>query len=238
MVCTSIVKTALGSAAVMALMSTPLAAKEVAPINFGAQPTFADAVSLSEAYARERLVDPESARFEWPYNFIAGSLKSTFGKRRNGYWTCGWLNARNRMGGYSGRVFLFVMVKDGAVIDYDLDPGDGISTAGATCASAIKNNQLPIAPILGVPANLTPNRGEPFGIQLAFIPTGAVIVTVASGSLASRIGLKIGDQITSINGVPLAGVSPTEMTKRIRELQGDVRFGMMNAQDIVFTRGK
>lgn len=47
-----------------------------------------------EPAIREELMDPESARFEWPFFFSAQS---------NGWATCGYVNSKNSMGGYVGK---------------------------------------------------------------------------------------------------------------------------------------
>ena len=55
----------------------------------------------AEAALRARLIDPDSAKIEWPYGFLYGTWKPPFSKRIEGYWTCGLINARNRMGAYT-----------------------------------------------------------------------------------------------------------------------------------------
>lgn len=54
--------------------------------------------AVAEAAIAGELLDPESARFEWPYGFVFGSVGKDIG-----YYTCGRVNARNRFGGYVGR---------------------------------------------------------------------------------------------------------------------------------------
>ena len=58
-----------------------------------------------EPLIRSELVDPESARFRWPIGFVEYPL---------GYGTCGYVNSKNRMGGYNGDETVKVFVyKDG-----------------------------------------------------------------------------------------------------------------------------
>lgn len=68
----------------------------------------------AEGAVRERLIDPDSARFEWPYGFLNGYWKPVLQKRILGNWTCGRVNARNRMGGYAGSSAFVVVLDDQA----------------------------------------------------------------------------------------------------------------------------
>ena len=64
----------------------------------------------AESALRARLIDPDSARFDWQYGFALGTWKPIFAKAVEGYWTCGTVNARNRMGGYTGNATFVVVV--------------------------------------------------------------------------------------------------------------------------------
>ena len=111
---------AIAPAGALAAPSPPTAA------DFGPAPTFQDAVRLGEAELRARLIDPDSAHVEWPYNFISGSLKSMFSKRRAGFFTCGRVNAKNRMGGYTGQSWFLIIENSGIVTELDIGGDDGI----------------------------------------------------------------------------------------------------------------
>lgn len=57
-----------------------------------------------------RLIDPQSAMIEMPYDFIYGTWRQPFGGSYTGFITCGTVNAKNRMGGYVGAApFVAVM---------------------------------------------------------------------------------------------------------------------------------
>jgi hypothetical protein len=78
----------------------------------------------AEAGLRGRLIDPDSAQFEWPYKFVWGYWKPFLSKRVNGYVTCGTVNARNRMGGYAGRsAFVVVLDERKNVVLANIDSG-------------------------------------------------------------------------------------------------------------------
>ena len=72
----------------------------------------------AEAAVIARLLDPESARIEWPYGFLLGSWQPFLSKRIEGYWTCGLVNARNRMGGYTGSSYFVVVLDPEAAVRY------------------------------------------------------------------------------------------------------------------------
>lgn len=99
----------------------------------------------AEAALRQRLIDPESARFEWPNGFTLGSWTPFLGSPIEGYWTCGLINARNRMGGYTGSTaFVAVLSPDGHVRHVDLGEARDFDMLSAQCANSVR--LLPPAP--------------------------------------------------------------------------------------------
>ncbi|WP_216822151.1 SHOCT domain-containing protein [Novosphingobium sp. TH158] len=93
----------------------------------------------AEAALRARLIDPESARIEWPYGFVLGSWKPVLSKRINGYWTCGSINARNRMGGYTGSSsFVVVLDPVGNVLHTEMGQSRDFDLISAQCSQAVK----------------------------------------------------------------------------------------------------
>lgn len=114
--------------------------------DFGPAPSWDQAITVGEGAVKERLIDPDSARIEWPYQFLAGSLKPLIGKAHVGYWTCGYVNAKNRMGGYSGRTPFLIMIRDGQVTSFNMGESDSPTVASVQCHDAIKSGQLkPVA---------------------------------------------------------------------------------------------
>jgi len=77
-------------------------------------------MEVAEAAVRNRLIDPQSAQFDWPYSFINGWWKPLLGKKKVGWVTCGYVNSRNRFGGYVGRTAFAVVVNDGAATFVDI----------------------------------------------------------------------------------------------------------------------
>ena len=109
------------------------------------EPNMAQFRRVAEQAVRSRLIDPESARIEWPYNFLNGSWKPAFQKAIEGYWTCGLVNAKNRMGGYTGSTSFVVVVNHSAVVQYvELGTGRDFDLLSSQCANSVK--LLPPAP--------------------------------------------------------------------------------------------
>lgn len=104
-----------------------------------------------EQSLRARLIDPDSARIEWPHGFIYGTWKPVLSKRMEGYWTCGLINARNRMGGYTGSTaFVVVMDNAGEPLFTDLGSGQDFDILSAQCANSVKLLPPPPAALAGI----------------------------------------------------------------------------------------
>jgi hypothetical protein len=86
-----------------------------------------------------RLIDPDSARIEWPFGFTYGTWKPVLAKRVEGYWTCGLINARNRMGGYTGATsFVVVLDRGGNVLFADMGSGKDFDIVASQCGNSAK----------------------------------------------------------------------------------------------------
>jgi len=93
----------------------------------------------SETSLRARLIDPDSARIEWPYGFTYGTWKPILSKRVEGYWTCGSINARNRMGGYTGSTsFVVVLDPNGLVQFVDMGEARDFDFVTNQCNGSVK----------------------------------------------------------------------------------------------------
>lgn len=89
--------------------------------------------------------DPASAIFEWPYGFTYGYWKPVLQGRIDGWWTCGRINAKNRMGGYVGsRFFVVVLNSDGQVVFTETGTGGNYDFVSMQCANSV--GSLPPAP--------------------------------------------------------------------------------------------
>jgi len=106
----------------------------------------------AETALRARLIDPDSARIDWPYGFLRGSWRPFLSKRIDGYWSCGSINARNRMGGYTGSTsFVVVLDPNGRVQYSDVGTSKDVDIVTSQCSNAVK--LLPPAPAALVATN-------------------------------------------------------------------------------------
>ncbi len=100
----------------------------------------------SEIELRARLIDPDSARIEWTHGFLLGTWKPFLSKAIEGYWSCGLINARNRMGGYTGSTaFVVVLDPSGRVKYSEIGESRDFDVLSASCANSVK--QLPPPPV-------------------------------------------------------------------------------------------
>lgn len=92
----------------------------------------------AELAVRERLVDPASAEFKWPRGFVKGFWKPTLRKRITGWVSCAEVNAKNRMGGFTGSTPFVVVMNDGVVSFIDMDTsGSPYSAPSIGCRKAV-----------------------------------------------------------------------------------------------------
>lgn len=123
-------------AAILFSSAAPIAAKDQVPINQPSiEPDWRQVRQDIEQYITTRLVDPDSARFAWTNGFRWGDYKQPFGKRMWGWLGCGTVNARNRMGGYTGQTSFVVVYNDG-VIFTDSDANYSFSQIARYCQKA------------------------------------------------------------------------------------------------------
>lgn len=100
----------------------------------------------AEHGVKRRLIDPQSAIIEMPFDFIYGSWTPAFsGTRFEGFMTCGSVNAKNRMGGYTGSSSFVAVVDENGTEKYtDMDSGTSeyFRPVDAGCAQLIKKLKL------------------------------------------------------------------------------------------------
>lgn len=211
------------------------AAAEVppAPTPYGPPPPWEDAVRLGNTAIARTLIDPESARIEWPYTLIGGTLTLRKKPPQNGWYTCGYVNAKNRLGGYVGREIFLIMFQGGEPLVVEVGGRGGFGLPEATCADLAKKGWLKPSGLeaLGAinPGALLPTpqaaqqafqtladagAQQPGGMGIALLetPAGAVIMAVTPGSPAERAGLKIGQVIESLGGISVKGMPLAALT--------------------------
>lgn len=123
-------------------------------------PDYAAMRAQGEAAILERLIDPSSAQIEWPYGFVEGTWPTLFKNTTyDGYITCGFVNAKNRMGGYGGRTAFVVVIADGQVRYSDIGKPDGSGWTSRTCARSAAELPPPQETMLAPAANSPPTVG-------------------------------------------------------------------------------
>ena len=81
----------------------------------------------------EDLVDPDSAKFYWPYKFYNAGDRMV---------TCGYVNSRNRMGGYSGKTAIIVAYRRSGKPYFNVAEGNGSDPVAGMCRQSIAKGQL------------------------------------------------------------------------------------------------
>ena len=117
-----------------------------------------------EAAVKVGLFDPMSAVIEWPYGFTYGTWKPFLSKRVEGYWTCGRINAKNRMGGYVGSTaFVVVLSQSGSVLFSQVGTNDNFDLLSASCNNSIAMLPPPQAAMIasGTPSSNSSSSALP-----------------------------------------------------------------------------
>ena len=224
-----------------------ISAKPPEIIDPGPQPTFAEGVALAEGATKARLVDPDSAKFEWPYDFTGGSLKALLSRRTTGWITCGLVNSRNRMGGFAGQSYVEVVINHGAIASLDIGTSDEIDLVQMSCQKMVSQGFLKPAPPVGQPnaadymakatagAEAYAARGG-MGVSLMPSPVGAILLAVAPGSPADKAGLKPGETIEAVNDIPIAGMGAEAVAAIFRAPAPFYTLKVVGVGDIKITR--
>ena len=127
----------LGIFALLAISTSAHAAKTPPPPEPTTPPDWSAVRQQVEARLLSQLVDPDSAKIEWPYGFRWGFFKPILQKRIFGYVTCGTVNSKNRMGGYVGDSPFVVVYLDGSIRYFEIESAtEKYNILASQCASA------------------------------------------------------------------------------------------------------
>ena len=133
-----------------------------------AVPDYRELRRRSEAAIKSRLIDPMSAAVEWPNGFTYGTWKPMLSKRIEGYWTCGRVNAKNRMGGYTGDTpFEVVLNQQGDILYNELGSGDPYGFLTIACNNSAGHLPPPQPELTGGLDAPSPSAGNSIADQLA-----------------------------------------------------------------------
>lgn len=206
------------------LVAGPLSAKkdEETPYTYGPPPDWAKFNELGEAAIRDKMIDPDSAKFQWPHGYVRSFFKPFLDKRVNGYVTCGFVNGRNRMGGYAGRAY-FVVVEDfGGVVYAAMGDSDGRDFISQAC----EKSNLPPPPAASV------GPQSPLGVDFLMMPSGAFVSAVAPGGPGERAGIKAGMVVAKVNGIAVKGMSADLLRQLLAGIEGTASLEL-NSGDVV-----
>jgi hypothetical protein len=145
----------------------------------GAAPDYHALRMAAEAELRTKLIDPDSARFQWPLGFAYGSWRPTILPHMTGYLGCGQVNVKNRFGGDAGvRWFSAIVRDDGKVALAHIDQTVGLAQAKPYCARAgLPRPQAGMLDVAATPAQSVempaPSADQPFSVpaELARLAT-------------------------------------------------------------------
>lgn len=199
--------------ALLALTSTNAAAQRNVPAPAGLPPAWERFKELGEQAIRARLIDPDSARIEWPNGYHAAGFQPGFRRRIPGYATCGTVNSRNRMGGYTGAATFVVVIDQDRVLYSEVGSSRGSDLLASACQTAVREGRLPPASSMPGVGGTGPTLAA-LGLETATASNGIVVISVAPDSAAARAGARQGVLLTHINGIALGGLS-ADLLQRI-----------------------
>lgn len=202
-------------AAGLLLLTTPALGKnEPPPHDFGPPPDWEHFRQIGEEKITGILIDPDSAKIRWTGGYHKGGFKPFLEGWVQGYYACGMVNSRNRMGGYAGATSFVVVIDYDRALYANIDRTPGGMVAGI-CANAERQGFFPAVPASAAGTITTTDRAgdgdgpatiSPSSLTLRAMPDGAYVSAVAAGSPAASAGLKPGMVIGAVNAIPLAGM--------------------------------
>lgn len=210
------------------LASGPVLAKEAEPPHvYGPAPEWRSFRAQAERAIISRLIDPDSAKIQWLGGYHQGGYQPFLERKVFGYVGCGLVNARNRMGGYTGDRAFVVVIDHDLLLRADIDDRPN-SFVARQCTAALQSGLLP--PVPSVAAALPPS--SPTGLSLKAMPEGAYVSAVAPGSAAEKAGLRPGMVIETINAIALKGMGEA-MLKVIDAAGSQASLGIIGGKTII-----
>ena len=196
------------------------------PHVYGPAPDWRSFRERGERAIISRLIDPDSAKIQWLGGFHQGGYQPFLERKVYGYVGCGLVNARNRMGGYTGDRAFVVVIDNDLLLRADTDDRPG-SFVARQCLAALQGGLLP--PVPAEAAAL--QSSSPTGLSLKAMPEGAYVSTVAPGSAAEKAGLRPGMVIETINAIALKGMGEA-MIKVIDAAGAKASLGIIGGKTI------
>jgi len=207
------------------LAAMPAQAKKAPepPYVYGPAPDWNRYKELGEKAVRGMLRDPDSAKFDWPNGYKQSGFTPFLSKRKLGYTTCGYVNARNSFGGYVGRTVFALVIDNDAVVYVELETPKGWMISGACDKSDFPRPDQ-------MAQSATPTSG--FGFTVSVAADGTRVAAVEPGGPAALAGLKPDMTIVQLNGVALTGMNETVVSQLLTATTGKGRFTLGDGRTI------
>lgn len=218
-----------------AIIGLSAAKKSQAPIDPGPQPnSLQDYHQQGEAAILRGFFDPTSAQFQWDQGIVGGWFKPVLGAKIPGWWTCGLVNGKNRMGGYVGFRRFVVVMNAGKIVYAQTGDGSEYDFLSMQCNQAIQKGILP-APTAQAVAVSDPSTPR-LGLNFTAVSEGAYISSVSEGYPAAQAGLLAGMVVTKLNGVALRGFDQATITKLLTAAEGEITLDVIGRGEVKLRR--
>lgn len=212
------------------------------PIDPGPRPSEQEFVEKATQKLLSSFFDPSAAVVEWPNGLAGGWWKPILSKKIPGWFTCGRVNGKNRMGGYVGFHSFVAVMYNGSVVYTEVGSGN-YDLLEAQCLKAVSNGILPSGPLIteaSAPAAAPPPPANGFaptlGFQFSDNVGGIQVDAVTPGSVAEAAGLSTGIVIKSINGLSLPSLDFSTKVKLFEAAGNGSTLTKDDGSDVVMKR--
>lgn len=207
-------------------LTAPTSAREPeVAARYGPAPDWRRYQELGEAAVLAQLIDPDSAKVRWPNGYVRRGFTPFMRKRVYGYATCGYVNSRNRMGGYAGEAPFAIVIDDDQVLYVEVGSAKSYSLLQQACSKGL-------FPPASTMVRAAVASGPRFAFALTGVPDGAYVASVAPGSGAAAAGLAPGMVVTRLNGVGLRGMALTTVEQMLAGADGPVTLDLVGGKSV------
>jgi len=217
----------------MALLGTAPGAARTDPaakVEYGPAPNWVRYKELGESAIRAMLLDPESARFTWTYGYRRDGFQPFATHKRYGYATCGYVNAKNRMGGYTGQTAFVVVIDYDRVVYAEIGKPSGSDMLSEACDEAAAAGKFP--EVSTMPSAQPSTSIVGLGLAIETHPKGILVSSVTPGGVAALSGIKQGAVLSRFNGIALSGMGADVLQRLVEAAVGERVFTDLDGQTI------
>lgn len=221
----------------LAIHGAAYAKKEEPAVDPGPPPASVEEFKrISESAILNGFFDPGSAQITWDRGITGGYWKPPLSKKVPGWFTCGLINAKNRMGGYVGARRFVVVQYAGQVVFSSVSDGSNFDFTQIGCDKAINQGVIPVAGASRIVENSVPKDTPVIGVQYSPVADGSYVVGVYPGGPADEAGLVKGMVISHVNGIAIAGFDQPTVGKMILSTKGKVTLTVIGKGDVELTK--